>query len=242
MSDFNSLSTTANEKQKLVLRLCIWAGVIEPILFVLIFSLDGILKPGYSAMDQPISYLGVGSNGWIQSANFIILGLSVILFAFGFFRRMEPLITRLPLLASTILLLLVGLAFVNDGIFIPAASAELQNALHAVLHTIGFEVIFFSLPIAYLIIGWQLWKITAWRGYSLYSIIAGLITVIPALFILFSLSAAPGTQNPSFTGLINRIFVVEALAWYVVMGIRMLSLQEEPGNVGAAPNSQHNRL
>jgi len=175
-------------------------------------------------MSQPISYLEVGSNGWIQSTNFIVLGLLLILFAFGFAQRMDSLIKRLPLLVSTVLLLLVGLAFVNDGIFIPAAPEESQNAIHAVLHAIGFEVIFFSLPIACLIIGWQLWKTAAWRGYGLYSIITGLITVIPALFILFSLFASPGTQNPSFTGLINRIFVVEALAWYVVMGIRMLTL------------------
>jgi Protein of unknown function (DUF998) len=223
MNDFNSLSPATNNKQNLALRLCIWVGIIEPILFVFVFSLDGILKPGYSAMNQPISYLEVGSNGWIQSANFIVLGLSLILFAFGFFQSMAPLIRRLPLLISTVLLLLVGLAFVNDSIFIPAAPDESQNVIHSVLHTIGFEVIFFSLPIACLIIGWQLWKTTDWRGYSLYSIITGPITVVPALFVLFTLSAAPGTQNAP-VGLINRIFVVEALAWYVVMGMRMLSL------------------
>ncbi len=182
MNDFNPSSAATSRKRSLALRLCIWAGVIGPILFVFVFSLDGFLKPSYSAMSQPISYLEVGSNGWIQSANFIVLGLLLILFALGFSQRMDPLIKQLPLLASTALLLLVGLAFANDGVFIPAAPGESQNAVH------------------------------------------GLITVIPALFVLFSSFASPGTQTPSFAGLINRIFVVEALAWYVVMGIRMLTL------------------
>ncbi len=224
MNDFNPSSAATSRKRSLALRLCIWAGVIGPILFVFVFSLDGFLKPSYSAMSQPISYLEVGSNGWIQSANFIVLGLLLILFALGFSQRMDPLIKQLPLLASTALLLLVGLAFANDGVFIPAAPGESQNAVHAVLHTTGFEVIFFSLPIACLIIGWQLRKTAVWHGYGWYSIITGLITVIPALFVLFSSFASPGTQTPSFAGLINRIFVVEALAWYVVMGIRMLTL------------------
>ncbi len=183
MNDFNPSSAATSRKRSLALRLCIWAGVIGPILFVFVFSLDGFLKPSYSAMSQPISYLEVGSNGWIQSANFIVLGLLLILFALGS-----------------------------------------QNAVHAVLHTTGFEVIFFSLPIACLIIGWQLRKTAVWHGYGWYSIITGLITVIPALFVLFSSFASPGTQTPSFAGLINRIFVVEALAWHVVMGIRMLTL------------------
>jgi uncharacterized membrane protein len=222
MSDLNPSSAVTSSKRSLALHLCIWAGVIGPVLFVFVFSFDGFLKPDY--LSQPISYLEVGSYGWIQSANFIVLGLLLILFALGFFQRMNPLIKQLPLLISTVLLLLVGLAFANDGVFIPAAPSESQNAVHSVLHAIGFEVIFSLLPIACLIIGWQLRKTAVWRGYSWYSIITGIITVIPALFVLFSSFAPSGTQSSSFVGLINRIFVVEALAWYVVMGIRMLTL------------------
>ena len=224
MSNFNPSFTTISKRQSFALHLCIWAGVISPFLFVFVFSLDGFLKPEY--LTQPISYLELGANGWLQRANFIVLGLFLILFALGFSQKMEPLIKRVPLLASTGLLLLVGLAFVNDGVFVPAAPGELQNVVHAVLHGVGFEVIFFSLPIAYLIIGWQLRKMATWRIYGWYSIVTGFITVIPALFVIVS-SFAPtssGAQSPSFVGLINRIFVIEALAWYVVTGIRMLTL------------------
>ena len=223
MSNFNSSFTTLSERQSLALRLCIWAGVISPFLFVFVFSLDGFLKPEY--LTQPISYLELGKNGWLQSANFIVLGLLLIFFAFGLSQRMTHLIKRVPLLVSTGLLLLVGLAFVNDGVFIPAAPGELQTAVHAVLHGVGFEVIFFSLPLACLIIGWQLRKMADWRIYGWYSIITGFITVVPALFVLVSsfASASSGTQSPWFVGLINRIFVIEALTWYVVMGIRTLT-------------------
>lgn len=223
MNGVNSLSTATGSKQSLALRLSNWAGVIAPILFIFVFSLDGFVKPDYSVMSQPISYLEIGWNGWIQSTNFMVLGLLLMLFALGFFQGMNLLIKRTPLLASTALLLLVGLTFINDGVFIPAAPGESQNVAHSVLHSIGFEVIFFALPLAYLIIGWQLRKTAGWRVYGWYSIIASVITIIPALFVLISSFSAPSTQASPSAGLINRIFVVEALVWYVVMGIRLLT-------------------
>lgn len=225
MENSNIASAPTSRKRSMALRLCIWAGVVGSVLFVLVFTLDGMLKPGYSAMSRAISYLEVGSNGWIRSTNFMVLGLLLILFALGFSQWMYPVIKQLPLRASTIFLLLVGLAFISAGLFTPAAPGESQNVVHAILHTTGFEVVFFSLPIACLIIGWQLRKTVAWRGYGWYSIITGLITVIPAVFGLISPFASTGTQTPSFAGLINRIFVVEAFAWYVVMVIRMLTLE-----------------
>jgi hypothetical protein len=66
--------------------------------------------------------------------------------------------------------LLVGLAFINDAVFIPAATTESPTVAHAVLHGIGFDVIFFALPLACIIVGWQLRKTAAWRGYGWYSI------------------------------------------------------------------------
>ena len=99
MSNFNPSFTTISKRQSFALHLCIWAGVISPFLFVFVFSLDGFLKPEY--LTQPISYLELGANGWLQRANFIVLGLFLILFALGFSQKMEPLIKRVPLLAST---------------------------------------------------------------------------------------------------------------------------------------------
>jgi hypothetical protein len=189
---------------------------------VLVFTIDGFLKPGYSAMSQAVSYLAVGSNGWIQGANFIVLGLSLTLFALGFFQWMRPVIKQSWLFVSTIFLLLSALGYVAAALFVAAAPGEPQTALHVVLHTLSFQVIFFSLPIACFLIGEQLRKTVAWCGYGWYSIITGLITLIPAFFSLASFFSTGGTQ--SLGGLFNRIFVIEALAWYVVMGSRILIL------------------
>ena len=223
MKDLNISTVPTSRKRSMIMRLCTWAGTVGPILFVLVFTIDGFLKPGYSAMSQAVSYLAVGKNGWIQDANFIILGLLLTLFALAFFQWMRPVIKQIPLLAGTIFLLPTALGYIGAGLFIAAAPGEPQTALHVVLHTLSFQVIFFSLPVACVIIGWQLRKTVGWRGYGWYSIITGLVTVIPALFSVASFFSSGGTQ--SLGGLFNRIFVIEALAWYVVMASRMLVLE-----------------
>ncbi|GAC1631166.1 MAG: hypothetical protein NVS4B7_19370 [Ktedonobacteraceae bacterium] len=225
MTQFSMQPELSNRKRSIILRLCIWAGVVGPILFTLVFTIDGLLKPGYSAMSQAVSYLAVGSNGWIQDANFMVLGLLLTLFALGFSQWMRPVIKQSQLLVSTIFLLSAALGYVGAALFIAAAPDESQNVMHVVLHTISFQVIFFSLPIACIIIGWQLRKIVAWSGYGWYSIITACITIIPALFSVASFFSAAGTQ--SLGGFFNRIFVIEALAWYVVMGSRMLILERD---------------
>ena len=233
MSNLETSPVPTNGKRSIALRLCLWAGVVGPILFVLVFTIDGFLQPHYSAMSQAVSYLAVASNGWIQDANFIVLGLLLILFALGFSRWMRPVIKQGPLLASTILLLLVGLGFINSGLFTAAAPGESPTAVHIVLHTIGFNVIFLSLSIACLIVGWQFRKTVAWRGYGWYSLITGLVTlVITFLGLLASFGLfSNGTQAPPppYAGLFNRILVVEAFAWYVVIAGRMLTITYKEG-------------
>jgi len=99
-----------------------------------------------------------------------------------------------------------------------------------VLHEPGnFELAFFPLTIASLITGSQLRKIVGWRIHGWYSMITGLLTIIPPLANL-----APQTSfsNPSravqFGGLFERILLVIAFAWYVILAIRMLTAQEKP--------------
>jgi hypothetical protein len=98
------------------------------------------------------------------------------------------------------------------------------------LHEPGnFELAFFPLTIASLITGSQFRKIAGWRIHGWYSMITGLLTIIPPLANL-----APQTplSNPSravqFGGLFERILLVIVFAWYVILAIHMLTAQEKP--------------
>jgi hypothetical membrane protein len=52
-----------------------------PPLFAAVTVLAGLLKPGYDIAEQTVSDLAVGDYGWIQSANFLILGVAILAYA-----------------------------------------------------------------------------------------------------------------------------------------------------------------
>jgi uncharacterized membrane protein len=83
MSDVNPSPVATRGTQRMALRLCLWAGIVGPILFVLVFTVDGALTPGYSAMRDVVSFLELGPAGWIQRLNFILTGLIPIIAALG---------------------------------------------------------------------------------------------------------------------------------------------------------------
>ena len=46
--------------------------MIGPALFVVTFTIEGCLRPGYRAREMFVSELSLGPRGWIQIANFIV--------------------------------------------------------------------------------------------------------------------------------------------------------------------------
>jgi hypothetical membrane protein len=200
-------------------RLVALIGVVSPILCVLVFTLAGFLRPGYSPIHHVISDLGVGPDGWILNTDLIISGLLFIIFAIGFYQWMHPLISRRWLHMSTFLLMLSGAGVVNEGIFHQPAQGDPAAHLHMVLHGIGLAILFYSLIIALLIIGWRLCKISGWRGYGWYLLLIALVTL--GLLILPAQIAGSG----QIEGLIERAQVIVGFSWSVVIGWRLFTHQ-----------------
>jgi len=231
-------STSRSAQQLTLLRLGLWAGIIGPILFVLVFTIDGALTPGYSAINNAVSDLEFGATGWIQRVNFLVLGLLLILFALAFFQSIRPLLASPWRQISASLLILSGAGFLLASLFLPAARGESQHAVHAILHTVAFSLVFIPLGVACLLIGAQLVRMRGWRGFGVYSLVTGLLTLIAPLGNLFSL-LAPGPQTPisnpgaefSGGGVINRVGIVIAFAWLVILAVRLLRLQGNPTNL-----------
>ena len=59
------------------------AGAVGPLLFILVFLIEGATRPGYSAWQTDVSYLALSNQGWEQIANFLICGSLCIAFAVG---------------------------------------------------------------------------------------------------------------------------------------------------------------
>ncbi len=212
----------ASEYQEAFLQYAAWGGIVGPILFVLVFTLDGFLQPGYSSMSQMISWLALRPNGWIQNSNFIVFGLLLVFFAISFFQRMYPIISKKWLSVCSILLFISAAGWTNDGFFVSDAPGASGLTFHGMMHDIGFLVIFSSLVIAFFFIGRQLLKVPAWRTYGWYSLTTGIVA-LGLFFVLIYTSI----RTPQLTGLANRLLIIETIAWYVVMGYHFLAMEWE---------------
>ena len=63
-----------------------WAGLIGPGLFTLVWVAQELFRiEEYSPIEEPVSALAAGPNGWIQSVNFAVFGLLTIAFAVGLY-------------------------------------------------------------------------------------------------------------------------------------------------------------
>ena len=58
----------------------LWGGVVGPVLFIAVFLIEGLTRPGYSAWRHYVSQLATGTGGWVQVVNFLVCGALVIAF------------------------------------------------------------------------------------------------------------------------------------------------------------------
>jgi hypothetical membrane protein len=212
-SSLSSLSSL--ERGKLTARWWPLAGVVGPILFIVVYTLAGFLRPGYSPVHQAISDLGVGPNAWLVDGCCIIMSLLLIGFAVGFALTVLPQGWRW---VSAILLTLHGLGLIITGIFTEAPSTVMIHWL------VGADLGFFGPVVAFLVTGLALRRTAGWRKWGSALLIAGLLTLvlIAIMFWIFT----PGTLLASLKlgGLMERVVLSEIEVWYVALGWRLFAL------------------
>jgi hypothetical membrane protein len=194
--------------------LALIGGVINPIAFVLAYTLAGILRPGYSPTHQPISDLGVGPNGSLWQAISVLHGLLLMAFAVGFALSMRQALTVGWRWFGAALLLLRGLAQVTAGVFTEAPAT-------VAIHALATVVALLSMLGAFTVIGLGLRRTSQWRGWGTYSLVTALVTLtlIASEFWAFRLGAPLASAQVG--GLAERALSVATLAWYVAFGWRL---------------------
>lgn len=240
MNTFKTMEVAPGESRNLARRLCLWAGIVAPLFFVVVFTIDGFLTPGYSAMRDVVSFLELGPTGWIQILNFLITGLLLVFFAFGFFQWMRSRSASVWLYATTILIALSGVGLIMAALFLPDAPGSSQVTMNGILHTIAFTLVFLSLGLAGLVAGGKFVRTAGWRIHGIYSLLAGLFPVFAALGNLYSSFVTSDASRAVVSatswqletgGLVNRIIVIVTFAWYVILAAHMLVRERKEAKV-----------
>ena len=202
-----------------------WAGLAAPILFTLTFVVQELGRiDEYSPIEEPISALAAGPNGWIQSANFVVFGLLTIAFAAGLYRVLQP---SKPGMIGSALLFISGIATILVGTAFPlredAAGVTYDLGGH---QPTGF-VFFTSSALALLVISFALSKQTEWRKLAIPVRLAGILMLasIPFMGILVMPDDAP---LHDWAGLAQRVIVLGLLfPARLALSYRMLRLPLE---------------
>lgn len=215
----------------LTTRLWLSAGAIGPLLFITVFLITGATRAGYTALRYPVSSLAIGDLGWIQTANFLMIGTLLCVFAGGVRRALRGSRGSVwgPLLIGLAGIGLFGAGvFTSDPVYGYPASAPLalaQFTTHGHLHDVFSLLFFIGLPAACFVFCRRFGAMGQW-GWVVYSILSGM-----GMLVAFGLAGKGFTQTPSLVnvaGVFQRLSISIGLIWIALLAFHLLS-QKSPG-------------
>jgi len=197
-----------------------WSGfsaVVFPVLTVLSFTVAGFLRPGYSPVSQTISDLGVGPMAWLLNIPLGMLGLVLLAFGLAFSEATRPVMSSRWRWICGMLVGFPGLGLVGASVFTEDPSTLLAHIVVGALLGLYVPVVTFF------VVGLRLVRSREWRGYGIYSWVAGLATVAAIAFMQLAFVPGSPLEGWRLGGLAERVDLIVILAWYVVMGWRLFS-------------------
>lgn|SRR5665213_49230 len=204
----NNTNSFMNRRQMAAL-----AGMMGPILFVSIFTVEGWLRPNYQSSEMFVSALSLGPRGWIQIANFMVFGILLLVFAWGVAIEFN---NGKKFRAGSTLLVIVALCYLFSGPFVmdPTGTLPNQMSLHGTLHGIFGGIVFLLMPICCFFFLRRFREDPRWRSYQGSTIAAG--TIITAAVVLLTVATKLPMARDVFidwVGLFQRTAIVIYMIW-----------------------------
>ncbi len=202
------------------------AGIVGPPLFIVVFVLEGVTRPGYSAWRNFVSQLATGDGGWVQTANFLVCGTLVAAFAIGL---------RLALgggrasIAAPILMFLFAGALIVAGVFAtdpalgyPVGAPETHTA-HGMIHGLAGLAAFSLLPACALVMTRRFASNSTTRRWALYSTLIAVVMIVTFIVsTTFSTLDATGAVPNAPTGFVQRVAIIAGWTWISMVALREL--------------------
>jgi hypothetical protein len=207
------------------LRPLLACGAIGPLLFIVVFLIEGATRADYNALRYPVSSLSIGDLGWIQAANFIMAGASLLAFALGLRRVQQASRGGVwgPLLIGMAGIGLIGAGlFTSDPIYGYPPSAQLvlaQYTVHGHLHDAVSALVFLGIPSACFVLC-RRFATLGERGWTVYSFLAGL-----GMLVTFVLAGVGFEQNPvlvNVAGVFQRLSIAIGFTWIALLAYRLM--------------------
>ena len=213
-------------EQPMGTRLLLSCGTLGPLLFTVVFLVEGATRADYNPLRYPVSSLAIGARGWIQTTNFLVAGVLLFAFALGVRRALQ---SSRGGAWGPVLIGLAGIGLFGAGIFTsdpvygypPGAPLVLaQYSVHGHLHDVFSLLLFVGVPSACFVLG-RRFALLGERGWAVYSILTGL-----GMLVTFVLAGMGFTHKPSlvtFAGVLQRLSITSGLTWIALLALRLMS-------------------
>jgi hypothetical protein len=187
-------------------------GLAGSIAFNVTWFVEGLLRPGYDPVAQPISALSLGAGGWVQITNFAVFGAIGCVSAFAW----RP--TLAPGLGATWyprLRIIAGVAMIGAAIFsqdpsmgFPVGVPALAHlSVHAQIHNAVSYISLTTTVAELLILARRLHREPSWRGWAPAALTAGvLMMVFLAVFGILTAQHGPGGTFEKLASLTPSLF------------------------------------
>ena len=197
-------------------KLYLLLGVGAAVVFVAVVLIEGALRSGYNPVYHTGSELELGERGWVQRANFFVVGLGMFAFAAGINQALDTLI-------GAVLLAIFGFGLFISGVFAPdpvrgyppgaPIEPRAEPSWRARIHYVSGPVAFLAVLGACLAVALQLDAF--WQWYTLVTAVAGLgMTVWTALAF---------QRDAANTGLVQRGLMFVYFTWIVLVGAHLVA-------------------
>jgi hypothetical protein len=207
-------------------KLSAWAGILAPILFVGVFSVEGSLRKGYDPLKMYISALALGNRGWIQISNFIVLGLLLFIFTFGLSKEFR---TGKASRGGVIAFYIISVLFFISGPFVmdPTGTPANQMSVHGLIHGLAGGIVFLLMPIIIFIFLRRFVSDNYWQSFRRWTLLLGIIEAIGVILFTYG-SKIPVEQNAyiNLLGLFQRTALIPFMLWVLLFGIEILRKQK----------------
>jgi hypothetical membrane protein len=207
----------------------LYAGIIGPVLFIVVFLVEGATRPGYSAWRHYVSQLATGQGGWMQVSNFLVCGTLVVAFAVGLRQAIKGSRGSVggPLLLGLFgTALLVAGAFSTDPALGYPVGAPAVHTLSGVIHGFAGLAAFSLLPAAGLVMARHFAAEAGGRRWAIYSIAVGMVIIV--MFIASTAASAmdgSGHWHNAPTGFFQRIAIITGWTWIALVAWHQLRLK-----------------
>ncbi|WP_433219341.1 DUF998 domain-containing protein [Dactylosporangium sp. CS-047395] len=199
-------------------RVRLAAGIVGPVLFTVATVVQGAVRPHFDPVRHLISDLALTSQGWLQTANFVVTGILVVVFATGLRRTIRdgPASAWGPRWIA-----LAGLALVAAGLFTTdpgpdyPPGATPTTSWHGILHQIAGPLVFVSLSVTAFVYARRVargWAVAA-------GILVALCFLVTDVLVTLAYS---GTWPDAPAGLFESAALYIGLAWLTTLAIRTL--------------------